>query len=89
MADLSSLTVSPCVTRFHCLSHGLTVGSSFLTALQILSGFSLKLKISSENKQGNAIPSQKYRRIVHYIINNYVSFDSETSIRSLLEIAVP
>ena len=45
-SDLSTLTVSPCVTRFHCLSHGLTVGSSFLTVLQILSGFSLKLTAS-------------------------------------------
>ena len=44
--DLLTLTVSPCVTRFHCLSHGLTVGSSFLTVLQILSEFSLKLTIS-------------------------------------------
>ena len=29
-----------------CLSHGLTVGSSFLTVLQILSEFSLKHTIS-------------------------------------------
>ena len=35
---------------FHCLSHGLTEGSSFLTVLQILSGFSLKLTVQ-ENKQ--------------------------------------
>ena len=26
-SDLSTLTVSPCVTRFHCLSHSLTVAS--------------------------------------------------------------
>ena len=45
-SDLSTLTVSPCVTRFHCLSHGLMVRSSFLTVLQILSGFSLKLTAS-------------------------------------------
>ena len=45
-ADLSTLTVSPCVTWVHCLFHGLTVGSSFLTVLQIVSGFSLKLTIS-------------------------------------------
>ena len=45
-ADLSTLTVSPCLTRFHCLSHGLTVGSSFLTVFQILSEFSLELTIS-------------------------------------------
>ena len=34
--DLSTLTVSPCVTRFHYLSHSLM---AFLTVLQILSGF--------------------------------------------------
>ena len=49
-SDLSTLTVSPCVTRFHYLasylSHGLTAGSSFLTVLKSLSGFSLKLTIS-------------------------------------------
>ena len=44
--DLSALTVSPCVTWFHCLSYGLMVGSSFLLVFQILSGFSLKLTIS-------------------------------------------
>ena len=43
--DISSLTVSPCVTQFHCLSHGITVGSSFLTVLQILRGFSPKLTV--------------------------------------------
>ena len=44
-ADLSTLTVSPCVTRFHSLSHGFTVASSFLTVLQILSGFFSKLTV--------------------------------------------
>ena len=34
-----SLTVSPCVARFHCLSDSRTVASSFLTVLQILSRF--------------------------------------------------
>ena len=29
MSDLWTLTVSSCVIRFRCLSHGLTVGSSF------------------------------------------------------------
>ena len=38
-ADFSTLMVSLCVTQFHCLSQGLTVASSFLTVLQILSGF--------------------------------------------------
>ena len=46
LQELSTLTVSPCVTRFHCLSHGIMVGSSFLTVLQILGGFSLKDTIS-------------------------------------------
>ena len=45
-ADLSILTISPCVTRFHCLPNSLMVGSSFLMVLQILSGFSLKFIIS-------------------------------------------
>ena len=44
-ADLSTLTVSPCVTRFHSLSHGFTVASSFLTVFQILSGFFSKLTV--------------------------------------------
>ena len=35
-----------CVTRFHCPSHGLTVGSSLLTVLQILSRFCPKLTVS-------------------------------------------
>ena len=58
-ADLSTLTVSPCVTWFHCLSQGLTVGSSFLTVLQILSGLSLKLTVFSENKQRQHNPPSK------------------------------
>ena len=44
-ADLSTLMVSPCVTRFHSLSHGFTVASSFLTVFQILSGFFSKLTV--------------------------------------------
>ena len=39
-SDLSTLTVLPCVTRFHCLSHGRMLASSFLMVLQILRGFS-------------------------------------------------
>ena len=51
ITNLSTLLmVSLCVTRFHCLSHGLTVGSSFLMVLQILSGCSLKLTITYEKK---------------------------------------
>ena len=42
-ADHSTLMVSQCVTCFHCLSHGLMVAFSFLTVLQILSGFFFKL----------------------------------------------
>ena len=44
--DLSTLTTSPCPTRFPCLSHGLTVECSFRMVLKVLSGFSLKLTIS-------------------------------------------
>ena len=57
--DLSTLTISLCVTQFHCLSHGVTAGSSFLMVVQILRVFSLKLTISEENKPGNTIPYQK------------------------------
>ena len=39
-ADLSTLTISQCdIRQVHCSPHGLTVGSSFLTVLQILRGF--------------------------------------------------
>ena len=38
-AELPILTVLPCVTRLHCLFHVFTVGFSFLTVLQNLSGF--------------------------------------------------
>ena len=51
VSDLSTLTVLLCVTRFHCLSHVLTVCSSFLKLLQILIGFSLKITVFEENNQ--------------------------------------
>ena len=84
-ADFSTHMVSQCVTRFHYLSHSRMVGSSFLTALQILSGFSLKLAICWENKPGNAIPCQINIVALSFIckkINNSVIFDSETSTKS-------
>ena len=55
---VSALTVSPCVTRFHYLSHGLTVGSSFLTVLQNLSGFSHNRNFLRKQTE-NTIPCQK------------------------------
>ena len=45
VSDLSTLTASPCLTRFFHPSHGLTVGSSFLMVLQILSGFFPKVTL--------------------------------------------
>ena len=51
ITDLSILTISPCVTRFHCLfSHGLMVGSSFLTVAQLLGEFFPKLTVFWKNK---------------------------------------
>ena len=44
-ADLSTLTVSLCVTQFHCLSYSLMVGSLFFMVLQILIGFFPKLTV--------------------------------------------
>ena len=55
-ADVSTLTVSPCGKRFNCLSHSLTLASSFLTVLQILSGFFPKLLVLSKNKHRQHIP---------------------------------
>ena len=51
ITDLSTLMVSPCVTRFHCLfSYGLMVGSSFLTVAQLLREFFPKLTVFWKNK---------------------------------------
>ena len=55
LADLSTLTVSPCATRFDCLSHGRALASSFLAVLQILSGFFLKLTVSGPPKKGGQL----------------------------------
>ena len=55
-ADLSTVTASPCVTRFRCLSHGLTVHLSFLTVLQILSRFFPELTVFLKNKHMQHIP---------------------------------
>ena len=48
-ADLSTLTVSLCVTQFHCLSYSLMVGSLFFMVLPILSGFFPKLTVFKKN----------------------------------------
>ena len=88
-ADLSTLTVSPSVTRFHCLSHSLTVGSSFLMVFQILSGFSLKLSfLRKQTRQHNPL-SKNYHSIVRLSstykkINNFIIFELKTSTRSSL-----
>ena len=52
-ADLSTLTVSLCVTQFHCLSYSLMVGSLFFMVLQILSGFFPKLTVFKKKTQKN------------------------------------
>ena len=51
VSDLSTLTASPCVTRFFHPSHGLTVGSSFLMVLQILSRFFPKRTVHKKTTQ--------------------------------------
>ena len=65
--DFSTLTASPCVTRFHHPSHSLTVGSSFLTVLQILSGFFPKL--SFLKKQTQAAHSNTAEESISSMIN--------------------
>ena len=87
LSDLSTLTVSPWVTRFHCLSQGLTVGSSFLTVLKILIGFSPKTHnfLRKQTRQYNPLSkniaalSSTYKKT---IILWSLIFDSETSSRS-------
>ena len=46
ISAISASQTTELSSQFHCLSHGLTVGSSFLMVLQILSGCSLKLTIT-------------------------------------------
>ena len=81
-SDLSTLTVSLCVTRLHCLSHGLTVASSFLKLLHISSRFSLKIRIFEENnqRQHNLLSKNVVRWSSTYNkkIKNFVILDSET-----------
>ena len=79
--DLSTLTVLPCVTRFYCLSHGLTVGSSFLTILQILSRFFSQVH-SFLNKQTQAAYSNFAEEHISSMINK-----SNTSSRSSLSLS--
>ena len=86
MSDISTLTVSSCVLRFWCLSHGLTVGSSFLTGLQILSGFFPELtdfwkkkKQKNPNKQTQAAHSSAAEERISRMINK-----NKTSSRSSL-----
>ena len=77
-----TLTVSPCVTRFHCLSHGYTVGSSFLTLLKILSGFFPKLTHSFLKKQTQGAHSNVKERISNMLNKN------KTNIRSSLSLSL-
>ena len=80
-ADLSTLTVSPCVTKFHCLSYGLMVGSSFLTVLQILSGFFPKPTVFLK-KQILVAHSNANKEHISSMINK-----NKTSIRSFLSLS--
>ena len=57
--QLSTLTVSPGVTRFHCLSHALTVGSSFLTVLQNLVDFLSNSQFSRKTNEATQFPFKK------------------------------
>ena len=77
------------LSRFHrvshgfsyCISHGLTVASSFLTVLQFFSGFFFRLR-----KQAKAVQFlvKKYRSMVIYVI-----IDIETTTRSSPGVSVP
>ena len=73
--------VSSCITHFHCISQGLAVDSSFLTVLQIFSGFFFKLR-----KQAKAVQFlvRKYHSMVLFVI-----LDIETTTRSCPGVAVP
>ena len=51
--DLSTLTVSLCVTQSHCLPLGLTVAFSFLTVLQVLSRFFPNSQFSKKANTGS------------------------------------
>ena len=78
--DLSTLTVSPCVTRFHYLSHSLM---AFLTVLQILSGFFSQTHnfLRKQTRQQNivALPSTYKKKNKQ---KKSGIFNSETSTRS-------
>ena len=72
-------TVCP---RFHCLSHGYTVGSSFLTLLKILSKFFPKLTHSFLKKQTQGAHSNVKERISNMLNKN------KTNIRSSLSLSL-
>ena len=69
------------LSRFHCLSHGLAVGSSFLTGFQILSGFFPKLTVfwKKTNKQTQAAYCDAAEERISRMINK-----NKTSSRSSL-----
>ena len=90
-SDLSILTVSLCVTWFHCLCHGLTVGFSFLMVLQNLIGFCLKkLTLLWKNKHRHHIQMQLRNCMIK---NNMISMissmikNNKTSSRSSLSLS--
>ena len=72
--------ISPCVTRFHCFSHGLMVGSSFLRVLQILSRFFPKLsflkketKAAHPNANKELISSKQTFAVLYLLVGHYCS----------------
>ena len=78
--DLWILTVSSCVTWFHCFFHGLTVGFAFLMVLQIFSGFFPTH--SFLKKQTQAANSNANKERISSMINK-----NKTSIRSSLSLS--
>ena len=71
----------PGIARFHCLSQGLTVGSSFLTVIQFLSG-SFSQTHSFLKKEAKAThPNANKERISSMINNNKTNIRSSLSLR--------
>ena len=71
------------LSRFHRLSHGLTVGSSFFKGLQILSGFFPKLTVFwKKKKHTQAAHSNAAKELISRMINK-----NKTSSRSSLSLS--
>ena len=79
-ADLPTLTVSPCVTRFHCLSHSLTVFSWYLRVSQVLSRFFFQTHNVLRKQTQAAHSSAAEERISNMINKNDTSSRSSPSL---------